>query len=80
MDTVTAAADYAAQLMREGDLPRFAVVIAARHFGLSAKDVAVACGTRGGTKNGAKRKRQTEEARAFDWLIEAYQAREATRR
>lgn len=77
MDAVTAAADYAAQLMREGDQPRFAVVIAARRFGLSAKDVAAACGTRGGKANGAKRKRRTEEELAFDWLIENYKARQA---
>lgn len=72
MDTLQAAANYAAEMMREGDAPRLAITLAARYYRLPVREVAAACGKRGGTKNGANHKRRTRDERAFDWLIEHY--------
>jgi hypothetical protein len=69
---LAAAANYAAEMMREGDAPRLAITLAARHFRLPVRDVAAACGKRGGTKKGTNHKRRTQDEMAFDWLIAHY--------
>lgn len=67
MDSVELAANYAAELMRDGYEPRTAILTAARRYMVHYSAVAQAAGKRGGARTGAQRKR-TSEADAFDFL------------